>query len=352
VCYESPMSWLTGRCKRRDPPLPEDEPCDGYAFRMRLLVPTHRNVPHGERELRLSLAEDVRLVAQRDAQKIDGENELALVGRGYASYDQAAEAGRRWRGLFERGAAVVQLGVDFGDRRHGGGIGGEYQQQLERELDRPVIYNNYGLQVFEGRPWPRFVKVSLDFQVGAALDVFSEAVETARQLDLRPSEREVLAYDLYAASFFTDGPDSRFLMLMLALEALIDQQRRPSESVAHVDALIKLTEESALSHGEIESMVGSLKWLRQESINQAGKALAATLGERHYMEKTPEKFFTSCYELRSHLVHGEVPRPSGGDLESHAAALVHFVADLLSGELRNAVDVQAITAARPQAMPT
>jgi hypothetical protein len=343
------MSWLADLFSRAKSNRTEPEPeGDGYAFRMRLALPERRNISHDGKELRLTPAEDVRLVAAADATTIDGAKNLLLVGRGYESQPLAEEAGRRWRGLFERSSALMQLGVDFGDRAAGGGLGGEYHQQLEVELGRPVIYNNYGLQVFRESPWPRFVHMALGLSTGAPTDILTTAAEKARELGLEVPERDALAYDLFAASFFQKGPDARYLMLMAALEALIDPQPRPRASIEHVERLIALTRESDLPEREVDSLMGSLKWLKDESIGQAGKRLAGRLGERRYMDgnETPAQFFARCYALRSHLVHGHVPRPAEGDVGSRAASLEVFVGHLLSSELLDEVDIEAIVAAR------
>ncbi len=70
---------------------------------------------------------------------------------------------------------------------------------------------------------------------------------------------------------------------------------------------------------------------------QAGRRLARTLEPRRYMDLSPSKFFTRCYEMRSALVHGHVPRPTMIEVDLLAANLTVFVGHLLSGELLVAV---------------
>jgi hypothetical protein len=110
-------------------------------------------------------------------------------------------------------------------------------------------------------------------------------------------------------------------------------QAREKLVVEHVDALISATKRSGLPKNEIESLRGSLQWLRSESIGQAGRKLAARLGNRRYADQPPPAFFSKCYELRSSLVHGAHPRPAWGEVGQRAAALELFVRDLLSLEL-------------------
>jgi hypothetical protein len=146
-----------------------------------------------------------------------------------------------------------------------------------------------------------------------------------------------LAFDLYSASTFQPSADARFVMLVMAVETLLDPKPRPESSLAHVEHLIGLTEAADLPDSERASLLSSLKWLRFQSIGQAGKTLAATLGERTYLDMTPPKFFAHCYDLRSRLVHGAALRPERREVDVAAAHLELFVSHVLSSELLDTV---------------
>lgn len=75
--------------------------------------------------------------------------------------------------------------------------------------------------------------------------------------------------------------------------------------------------------------------MRQESIGQAGRRLARALGSRQYMNLAADKFFTRCYTLRSRLVHGSHPRPTGEEIDSYALGLERLLSELLAGTLRD-----------------
>ncbi|HSW00698.1 MAG TPA: hypothetical protein VLI39_11030 [Sedimentisphaerales bacterium] len=123
----------------------------------------------------------------------------------------------------------------------------------------------------------------------------------------------------------------------MAIEALLDRSLRSQSAVEHVETMITATEESeSLSAEEKQSLLGSLGWLKHESINQAGRKLASgRLGGRKYMEKQAPAFFSYCYGIRSRLVHGEHPLPTQQEIGSVGAQLEVFVSDLLSGDLRD-----------------
>ncbi|MCI5122556.1 MAG: hypothetical protein D3908_15480 [Candidatus Electrothrix sp. AUS4] len=97
-----------------------------------------------------------------------------------------------------------------------------------------------------------------------------------------------------------------------------------------MDMLIESTKNChALKKEDADSMVGALRWLKQESIRQAGKRLVAErLGDRMYADMNATKYFSECYDLRSSLVHGGThDRKKLNKLASH---LPHFVSDLLT----------------------
>ena len=153
------------------------------------------------------------------------------------------------------------------------------------------------------------------------------------------SGEEQEAFGLYSGSFNNGGnADSRYMLLFMALETLISRQKRPDDVQAHVNTLIEATKAAKLDATVQESLQGALRDLKLESISQAGQRLAATLGDRQYMNEPdepedPVTFFKRCYSLRNKLAHGKYPRPSREVVDRRAAALEVFMADLLAGPL-------------------
>ena len=108
---------------------------------------------------------------------------------------------------------------------------------------------------------------------------------------------------------------------------------RSEKVLAHVDQVIELTKTADLPRAEVKSLLGSLEWLRKESITRTGRTLARELDGRCYLGERPDKFFAKCYTIRSDLVHGNLPRPPLSDVQRRAEALRVFVGDLLGREL-------------------
>jgi hypothetical protein len=186
---------------------------------------------------------------------------------------------------------------------------------------------------FETDPNPAFATVgNVSLIRGIPSERFVAAFKKALH-DFEPmSPEERLAAELYGASFFQENADSRFLLLMIAVEALLDPAPRPESVRDHVHRMIALTKEATLPEHERSSLLSSLDRLRSESIGQSGKRLARErLASRTYDNREPGRFFRDCYDLRSHLVHGIEPIPTRADVAAAAAQLEHFVGDLLAG---------------------
>jgi hypothetical protein len=92
----------------------------------------------------------------------------------------------------------------------------------------------------------------------------------------------------------------------MAIEALLTLELRPALSVALVENFVAQVKTSAtLPEAEQASLIGSLQWLRKDSIRNAGHRFErAPLGETPYGGELPARFFHECYELRRQLVHG------------------------------------------------
>lgn len=260
---------------------------------------------------------------------------LELRGTGFSSEQEAWEAGRRWRDWLIPAFAAVKVGADFGDRSPQGWFSPHALALAEEASGVRALNDVHGLMVHNHDGEALYLKVgTVTGRVTRAHRELVEAVETAIANDVKLSTGERLAYDLYAASFSERNADARFVMLMMAVETLIQPAPRSPQVQALVDQLVSTTRKSGLPDNEVSSIVGSLKWLSSESISQAGRRLAVQLDGREYGGEQPQKFFTKCYELRSRLVHGYDPRPTRDEVGVRGAQLEIFVGDLLARPVR------------------
>lgn len=259
-------------------------------------------------------------------QPIKDAVELALRGEGYATERQAEESGRRWVHAFQLGMLAEFMATDFDER--GGPQGGFHPLMLDAMSSQFPGHRMYadepGLLVIPAEPAPMFSRVRAE---GTAVKNAAGIVHQTRLVHAANTildARSLLACEMYSGSQFMPGEDSRFLMLMIAVEALIEPDLRPRNELRAIDGVLNHFESR-----ELDSLRQTIEGLRTESIGSAGRRLAATLGDRQYDGRPAKRFFTDNYRARSALVHGNLDRPSIGTIRSLLGPLEHFVRDLV-----------------------
>lgn len=261
----------------------------------------------------------------KDAQR------LVLNGTGYSSETESMMDGELWRGRLMRAFAALNIAADFGDEtRSSGGFTPHALASIGR--GRKVLNDPLNLWTYEETgEKPIFVATNpiSGYWISSPHERLEAALADAVANGGLSQERQV-SYSLYAASFGL-APEPRFAMLMIAFESLLEIKPRSADVQAHVRTMMSATKGSGLPANEVQSICGSLKWLLGQSINQAGRELAKSLGPREYLNgEAPDKFFTRCYEVRSRLVHGNHPIPSLTELGQLAAPLEHMVSELIA----------------------
>lgn len=257
--------------------------------------------------------------------------QFVLVGEGYATDTEARAAANFFETVMMIALAKVRVGVDFGQRTAKGAFTGEGIRWREELHSQRVLNDVHGVMIYETFPEPKFDFLKASMIRHAGVDSFLQAFKSAHSTCPSLSERERLAYTPFNASFFQPAADSRFILLVMAIEALIELSPRSVESQAHVKSLMQATKVACIPLEERNSMIGALRWLAKESISQAGKrTVASLLGAREYAGRQAEDFFAHVYQMRSNLVHGNLPYPTAEEVRAIAAPLEVFVSDLLT----------------------
>jgi hypothetical protein len=279
--------------------------------------------------------QEVILQSRTEGEPLAEAKHLVIRGKGYDSDSAARKAGLSWSSIVKAAFAAQHLAADFGDRapqsfftKQGLALWGE-------NAGRPVLNDVHGIMTYESDPRLMLVGVDPIHAIrGAQGNRLLATLQRAVQLNCHLSPAEHLAYDLFSgASLVEDSADAKFMMLMMALETLIDQKDRSEKVKLFVDDLKKQTLASELPSNEKDSLSKSLESLVRESVGRAGRRLARTLGDRRYMNQKPVAFFNQCYEMRNALAHGYLDRPSRDAVAALGSGLELFVADLIAGSL-------------------
>jgi hypothetical protein len=171
--------------------------------------------------------------------------------------------------------AKGRIGADFGYRAPKNSFTQHGLRAFFPPGERVSLNNVHGLMVYPSEPKPQFVAYGpLSLNRGVTVEAFHAEFFVAEERSRKLTDRERLAFVLFNSSFFQPGADARFLLLTMAIEALIEPAQKSSKAIQLVDGFIKQTKESAVQRSEKDSLIGSLKWLRDEYISKAGQRLA------------------------------------------------------------------------------
>ena len=309
-----------------------------YTFRIRFNRATATTILTDAPEVQLPAPETgISLTLRTTSGKSLKDDEgWALVGEGYRSDRDAWEAGSRIQDILVLALAKLRIGANFGNRApiHGQYIKTQFTpeglQSTQHLLkDERHLNDDPGLSVYLSVPRPKFISYTPLVLIAKELDNLKNTFVSVLTRGRPPTPRERVALELFFASFFQSSADVRFLLLVMAVEALIEPRPKSTEAVAYIDDFITEIKYSEIIESEKSSLIGSLKYIRDELINQAGKRLAERiLGDALYDGRCAPVFFSHCYDLRSKLVHGKTP--SLEEISRMGAHLEVFVSDLLT----------------------
>jgi hypothetical protein len=277
------------------------------------------------------------LMASLEEKPIKDSRELAMRAEGWPSEESARAAGQLHLDALMLTFTRFRIGADFGYRKGFSAFTPFGLDMLAQQIGTRVVNDSHGLLVLEATPPVSFASTGAPTIISLIQsNRFEKAFRFAVQSRPELSDAERLSLDLFHSSFFHTSNDSRFLVLVMAVEALLNPRLRAAEVAIYIDRWKQEVKTSQdISRDDRESLLGSLKWLSYESINRSGRSLAAErLGDREYETRSPASFFSYCYDLRSRLAHGANPPPALQEVGRAAATLEVFVSDLLSGPLR------------------
>jgi hypothetical protein len=313
-----------------------------YTFRIRFNRAPSTTILTDAPEIQLPAREAGISLALRatSGKPLQEDEQWAFVGEGYGSERSAWEAGSRIQDILTLVLAKLRIGVNFGNRSpiHGQFIKTQFSpkglQQTQQLLkDERHLNDDPGLSVYLSEPKSKFIVWPMNVYWAKNLDNFKATFLSTLTQERTPTNRERIAFELFFASFFQTGADVRLLLLVMAVESLIERQLKSNEAVAYIDKFMTQIKLSDIAAPEKSSLIGSLNdYVKYESIKAAGRRLASRiLGDTLYNDKHAPAFFSYCYDLRSALVHGTPP--SLEEISRIGEPMENFVSDLLTSPL-------------------
>lgn len=311
-----------------------------YDFRLRFNFPEAYRISSDVDELELFASpsgDRIRLRSAVTGTPIKDHPWAAVFGGPYASEDQARSAADQSKRALLYWAIEQRLGIDFGDGKQRSIVTNAGLAMLQEQHGCPFRNDLHGIDIYEHIDNLRFISVNANDKLGEnplnLIQTFHLEYLKGRQL----SEKQILASEIYASSFFDTSARSRFITLVTAIEALLEPLKRSDEVQTVVAEFEAKTRQSTMDEPSKNSIIGSLQWVRYESIGQSGRALAHRLLPNELFEgQSSADFFTRCYELRSQTVHRGVITDKSVDMWQLANTMEAFVANLMIASLNDA----------------
>jgi Apea-like HEPN len=308
-----------------------------YSFRLRFHLAPSRHLAAEGNTLKLPTGSDQTLLLSAypsPSAVFTKTNRLVLTGGPYPTEDAARDAAARSKYALSRWGVATRAGIDFGKDKATMMFFKPLKDQHRQQTGNRLLEDVHGIAVYESEPPVNFGRSEATYELGRALQPLMDAFANhyASGATLTPKQR--VAFELFSSSQFEWSPRSRFLMLVMAVEALLEPEPRDDQTLAHVQLIIEVTEKANIPRDQKASLLKTMSYFGQDSIGQSyRKLIKRLLGDKKYREQSAKDFFNLCYSMRSDIVHEgalKADRPEIGLVVGDLDALVD---DLLSASI-------------------
>lgn len=307
-----------------------------FDFRLRFNLADGLRINSEDEKIELvSLPSGVKLmlVTGQTGIPIKDCSRAVVTGKGLKTFEDAQTIAEKVKRVLLLWSVKYRHGIDLGDGHQRSVATNAGLALLEEEHGCPFRNDIHGIDVFEHVEGQKYIHVQAQATAqkhpGYLVDLFKKEIGVERIV----TPKQELACELYTSSWFDVSYRSRFITLVTAVEALIEQNEHPPEVVDLIRSTKSSLEKFSLSDQVLASISGSLERLRFQSIGHAGRELVRRLLQREkFQGLEAEKFFAQCYNLRSQILHNGRP-PGDKDMLQAASAAEEFVAKLLLSSL-------------------
>lgn len=291
-------------------------------------------------------------LASPTGKNINQDFDVVLSGSAYGTFDEAVLAGRRWRQIAQSTFARAGISSDFGD---------DLDENLLPTITAPlhhtgmfgltpndrVIDDRIGLLVFNSEPIPNFIFVYGGTPIVSLSPPDAGLLSAAKLRNADAWSDELrLAYKLVHSGMADSNPETRFILMVTAVEALIPYRKKEGQLSKLLEALRPVADGMNSFDSDTRKVVdGLLKSNQNNSVRQYGLKLARRLSGA-YGGMPPDKYFDEVYGTRSELAHGNlraIPSLTEGALIAQFSELKRFVLDILESWTENPTFTESAT---------
>jgi len=212
---------------------------------------------------------------------VGGTEWLTVRGARYPSHAAAIEAGERWRDVLERALAGLHVPADFGERKaFSSWTNPDVLNRRSESMGARVMNEVHGLIAFPTGEPVRLMSASASAYAPRSVESLRDAVVSPFNRGLHAQQR--LAFDLYSHGILAPSPDAKFVLFMMAVEALMTPFDRSEHVHRVVDDLRSVVLSAGLAGAERDALLSHVGQAKRASFRQQGERLAATLADRRY----------------------------------------------------------------------
>lgn len=216
------------------------------------------------------------------------------------------------------------FGITLSERLPTGTVFNAGRRLLAGDKWDALLDDLLGLTVYEDVGRVGFIGVGpIRLQAGITALAFTEAWSNVYGSATPPSEAVLTSFDLWASSRSESSSRARFLLLVMAIEALVTPAARPDSEQLVVKALLESVENSSLEDEAKNRLLNAVRGLMMESI---GRSCRTAIEQAFGADEA--KGFGSAYKFRNIIAHGGTP-PSARALVEQANGLEPMVTSLL-----------------------
>ena len=209
-----------------------EEPTFSFRFRFNRGAHVTVNIDSAEFVLAQPNANQEVILASTDRiTPIKDSLTLVLVSKGWPNQEAALENGQRFSNALRRSFAKVRLGANYGEFGPKGVITKYGEVFFEEKLGGRLLNDVHGLMVYQSLPEPRFGSTKVTPLIGKPETRLTKAFDAAIAVGKDFDEHEKLAFELFNGSFFQEIANTRFLLLVMAVEALLRSELRWSQKI-------------------------------------------------------------------------------------------------------------------------
>lgn len=309
-----------------------------FTYRLRFLIPRDR-LPHTAEDephvIALPPVGPIELHLRRGTGS--RSDNLVLSKRDIASADQTLEEALAAKQALMRAGLIANVPMLFGNDASSTTLAPQLVDHMRATTGLTPRPDVHGIDILDEADGPTFaLRFEAEARVGTPIDTFLDTLTESlgtKQPSFMLNDRLALAIEVFMAASTERTPRARFLDFVTVVEVLAEQRPSSAEAITIVEAALAQLKERRgdLDDAEARSLEGSLARLRNRSISQSIRDIAAGLDPDEidgYREGDIDTFLGLCYNARSLLVH-QGAAPNESDVAQLAGSLFFLLRHML-----------------------